>query len=387
MIIKYFTDNDLYKFSVMYAIQRLYPWSYVKYEFINRGDTKFPTGFAERLREEIAQMENLKMTKEEKRFMEKKCYFFDPVFMDFLEGYRYDASEVTVTQSDSGELSVVMEGYWYRTVLWEVPLMAIISELYFQMTNTAPADVEKRAVVKAKKLADIEADYSEFGTRRRFSFDVQDRVIGCLKENSGEYFKGTSNIYLAMKHDTTPIGTMPHEWFMYHGALYGYRAANIKGLEAWVEVFGGSLGITLTDTYTTDSFFESFSLKQAKLFDGLRCDSGDPIEFIDKTLDFYTKNRIEPESKTVVFSDSLNLDLVKRIKQHVNNRLHDTYGIGTFFSNDVGAKPINMVIKLTQVKSSPKGEYHQAVKLSDVLGKNTGNLKEIEICKMTLGLD
>lgn len=387
MIIKYFTDNDLYKFSVMYAIQRLYPWSYVKYEFINRGDTKFPIGFAERLREEIAQMENLKMTKEEKRFMEKKCYFFDPVFMDFLEGYRYDASEVTVTQSDSGELSVVMEGYWYRTVLWEVPLMAIISELYFQMTNTAPADVEKRAVVKAKKLADIEADYSEFGTRRRFSFDVQDRVIGCLKENSGEYFKGTSNIYLAMKHDTTPIGTMPHEWFMYHGALYGYRAANIKGLEAWVEVFGGSLGITLTDTYTTDSFFESFSLKQAKLFDGLRCDSGDPIEFIDKTLDFYTKNRIEPESKTVVFSDSLNLDLVKRIKQHVNNRLHDTYGIGTFFSNDVGAKPINMVIKLTQVKSSPKGEYHQAVKLSDVLGKNTGNLKEIEICKMTLGLD
>ena len=387
MIIKYFTDNDLYKFSVMYAIQRLYPWSYVKYEFINRGDTKFPIGFAERLREEIAQMENLKMTKEEKRFMEKKCYFFDPVFMDFLEGYRYDASELTVTQSDSGELSVVMEGYWYRTVLWEVPLMAIISELYFQMTNTAPADVEKRAVVKAKKLADIKADYSEFGTRRRFSFDVQDRVIGCLKENSGEYFKGTSNIYLAMKHDTTPIGTMPHEWFMYHGALYGYRAANIKGLEAWVEVFGGSLGITLTDTYTTDSFFESFSLKQAKLFDGLRCDSGDPIEFIDKTLDFYTKNRIEPESKTVVFSDSLNLDLVKRIKQHVNNRLHDTYGIGTFFSNDVGAKPINMVIKLTQVKSSPKGEYHQAVKLSDVLGKNTGNLKEIEICKMTLGLD
>ena len=114
------------------------------------------------------------------------------------------------------------------------------------------------------------------------------------------------------------------------------------------------LGITLTDTYTTDSFFESFSLKQAKLFDGLRCDSGDPIEFIDKTLDFYTKNRIEPESKTVVFSDSLNLDLVKRIKQHVNNRLHDTYGIGTFFSNDVGAKPINMVIKLTQVKKYRK---------------------------------
>lgn len=387
MIIKYFTDNDLYKFSVMYAIQRLYPWSYVKYEFINRGDTRFPEGFAERLKEEIKNMESLQMTREEKRFMEKKCYFFDPVFMDFLEGYRYDASEVCVNLSTDGELSVTVEGYWYRTVLWEVPLMAIISELYFQMTGTLPVDIESRAIPKAKQLAEIGADYSEFGTRRRFSFEVQDRVIGCLKSNSGEYFKGTSNIYLAMRHNTTPIGTMPHEWFMYHGALYGYRAANIKALEAWVDVFGGSLGITLTDTYTTDSFFESFSLKQAKLFDGLRCDSGDPIEFIDKTLDFYKQNRIEPESKTVVFSDSLNLEVVKRIKNHVGNRLHDTYGIGTFFSNDVGAKPLNMVIKLTQVKSSPKGEFHQAVKLSDVMGKNTGNQKEIAIAKMTLGLD
>lgn len=387
MIIKYFTDNDLYKFSVMYAIQRLYPWSYVKYEFINRGDTCFPEGFAARLKEELVNMESLKMTKAEKRFMEKKCYFFDPVFIDFLEGYRYDSSEVSVSLSEEGKLSISIEGYWYRTVLWEVPLMAIISELYFQMTATTPTDIEARAIPKAKKLAEIGADYSEFGTRRRFSFEVQDRVISCLKSNSGQFFKGTSNLYLAMLHNTTPIGTMPHEWFMYHGALYGYRAANMKALEAWVEVFGGSLGITLTDTYTTDSFFESFSLKQAKLFDGLRCDSGDPIAFIDKTLDFYKQNRIETESKTVVFSDSLNLEAVKRIKNHVSNRLHDTYGIGTFFSNDVGATPLNMVIKLTNVKSSPKGEFHQAVKLSDVMGKNTGNHKEIAIAKMTLGLD
>lgn len=388
MIIKYFTDNDLYKFSVMYAIQRLYPWSYVKYEFINRGDNHFPTGFADRLNEEIANMATLKMTKAEKQFIEKKCYFFDPVFIDFLEGYKYDPNEVKVSQNEAGELKVTVEGYWYRTVLWEVPLMAIISELYFQMHNESPVNVEERAVVKAKELAEIQADYSEFGTRRRFSFDVQDRVVKCLKENSKEYFKGTSNMYLAMKHDTTPIGTMPHEWFMYHGALYGYRAANMKALEAWVDVFGGSLGITLTDTYTTDSFFESFSLKQAKLFDGLRCDSGDPIEFIDKTLRFYKENRIETESKTIVFSDSLNIEAVKQIKNYVNNRLHDTYGIGTFFSNDVGVKPLNMVIKLTDVKSSSKlAEYHSAVKLSDVLGKNTGDKKEIEICKLTLGLE
>lgn len=386
MIINHFTDNDLYKFSVMHAIQRLYPWSYVKYAFFNRGKTDFPEGFADKLKKEVAAMASLKLSKEEKVYIEKRCYFFDPVFIDFLEGYRFDPNEVQIEQN-GGELKVVVEGFWYRTVLWEVPLMAIISELYFKISGIIPDNFGERTIEKAKALSEIEADYSEFGTRRRFSFDVQDQVVGLLKANSGDYFKGTSNVYLAMKHNTTPIGTMPHEWFMYHGALFGYRAANIKSLEAWVEVFGGSLGITLTDTYTTDSFFKSFSLKQAKLFDGVRCDSGDPIEFTEKTIDFYKKNRIDPTSKTVVYSDSLNIDTVKKIKETVNGRIHDTYGIGTFFSNDVGAKALNIVIKLTDIKARPQDEYLQAVKLSDVMGKNTGDHKEIEICKLTLGLE
>ena len=386
MIINHFTDNDLYKFSVMHAIQRLYPWSYVKYAFFNRGKTDFPEGFADKLKKEVAAMASLKLSKEEKAYIEKRCYFFDPVFIDFLEGYRFDPNEVQIEQN-GGELKVVVEGFWYRTVLWEVPLMAIISELYFKISGIIPDNFGERTIEKAKALSGIEADYSEFGTRRRFSFDVQDQVVGLLKANSGDYFKGTSNVYLAMKHNTTPIGTMPHEWFMYHGALFGYRAANIKSLEAWVEVFGGSLGITLTDTYTTDSFFKSFSLKQAKLFDGVRCDSGDPIEFTEKTIDFYKRNRIDPTSKTVVYSDSLNIDTVKKIKETVNGRIHDTYGIGTFFSNDVGAKALNIVIKLTDIKVRPQDEYLQAVKLSDVMGKNTGDHKEIEICKLTLGLE
>lgn len=387
MIIKYFTDNDLYKFSVMHAIQKLYPWSFVKYEFTNRGGTKFPEGFAERLREEIRSMANLKLTKEEKRFIEKRCYFFDPVFIDFLEGYRYDPEEIEIRQSPDGELKIVIEGYWYRTVLWEVPLMAIVSELYFQMKNVEPQELESKAIHKAQTLKEMRADFSEFGTRRRFSFDVQDKVVEILKREAGYCFKGTSNVYFAMKHNTTPIGTMPHEWFMYHGAIYGYRAANMKALEAWVDVFQGSLGITLTDTYTTDAFIESFSQKQAKLFDGVRWDSGDPIEFIDKVIKFYEETRIDPTSKTLVFSDSLNLELVKKIKKYVNGRVHDTYGIGTFLTNDVGAKALNMVIKLTDVKVNRKGKYHKAVKLSDTPGKNTGDAKEIALCKLTLGLE
>jgi len=386
MLIKHFTDNDLYKFSVMMAIQKLYPWAYVRYDFINRGGTQFPEGFAARLKEEVESMVKLKMTKTEKKYIEKRCYFFDPAFIDFLEGYQYDPEEVHITQ-EGGDLSVYIEGYWYRTVLWEVPLMAIISELYFIMTGGVPLDVEKKAEQKALALTEIEADYSDFGTRRRFSFDVQDKVVGALKENSGEYFKGTSNVYLAMKYNTTPIGTMPHEWFMFHGAIFGYRAANMKALEAWVDVFQGSLGITLTDTYTTDSFFQSFSLKQAKLFDGVRHDSGDPLVFADKAIRFYEENRIEPVSKTLVFSDSLNLETVKRIKEYVNGRMHDTYGIGTFFSNDVGVKPLNIVIKLTEIKATKKTKYLHAVKLSDVNGKHTGNEKEIQLAKLTLDIE
>lgn len=385
MIIKYFTDNDLYKFSVMHAIQRLYPWSHVRYEFINRGQTAFPDGFDKRLKEEVEKMANLRLTKEERRFIEKRCYFFDPVFFDFLEGYRYNPAEIRISQN-GGDLKITIEGYWYRTVLWEVPLMALISELYFKMSGVKPENIN-RAVEKAKSLTDLQADYSEFGTRRRFSFDVQDKVVELLKSNSGNNFKGTSNVYLAMKHNTIPIGTMPHEWFMYHGALFGYRAATSLSLDAWVKVYNGSLGITLTDTYTTDSFLKSFSLQQAKLFDGIRCDSGDPIPFIDKVIQFYQSNRIDPASKTIVFSDSLNIERVREIKSYVKDRIHDTYGIGTFFSNDVGAKPLNIVIKLSHVKANPDEEYLRAIKLSDVTGKNTGNEKEIEIAKQTLGIE
>lgn len=386
MIVKHFTDNDLYKFSVMMAIQKLYPWAYVRYEFTDRNDTIYPEGFAERLKKEVVSMSKLKMTKTEKKYIQRRCYFFDPAFIDLMEGYQYDPEEVHITQ-ENGHLRVYIEGYWYRTVLWEVPLLAIISELYFEMMGATPQNVEVKTKEKAIALAQLKADYSDFGTRRRFSFAIHDQVVGILKENSGEYFKGTSNMYLAMKYNIIPIGTMPHEWFMYHGALFGYRAANMKALEAWVDVFQGSLGITLTDTYTTDSFFQTFSLKQAKLFDGIRCDSGDVLEFTDKAIRFYTENRIDPASKTIVYSDSLNIEEVKRIKKHIEGKVHDTYGIGTFFSNDVGVKPLNIVIKLAEIKPNKNAEFLHAVKLSDVSGKHTGNAKEIDLIKLTLGIE
>lgn len=383
MIIRDFTDNDLYKFTTMNAIQKKFPTAEVIYRFINRGETQFPKGFADALRQEVNAMQNLSLSPEAEEFIRKKCYYFDPVFIDLLKGFRFNPEEVRITQT-GGQLDVEVEGLWYRTVLWEVPLMAIISELYFKMTGQKPDNYEIRAIEKAMNFVAIDAHVSEFGTRRRFSFDVQNRIVELLKEEMGNKLDGTSNVFLAMQHNLTPIGTHPHEWFMYHGAHYGYQMANAIGMENWVDVYQGCLGIALTDTYTTDNFFKSFNTKFSKLFDGVRWDSGDPLVFTDKALKHYTEHRIDPKSKTIVYSDALDLEKVKEIKSYVKGRMRDTYGIGTYLTNDVGVKPLNMVIKLVAAKTKTNMEYVPTVKLSDVNGKHTGDNKEIEMCLKTI---
>jgi nicotinate phosphoribosyltransferase len=230
MIIKDFTDNDLYKFTTMNAVQKKFPAAEVVYKFVNRGKTQFPAGFDKALRQEVDAMTALTLSDEAEQFIRRRCYFFDPVFIDLLKGYRFNPNEVMIKQTN-GDLEVEIKGLWYRTVLWEVPLMAIISELYFQTTGQHPDNYIHRAIEKAKAFAQLGAEISEFGTRRRFSFEVQDQIVGILKEHTGKYLNGTSNVYLAMKHNLTTIGTHPHEWFMYHGAHYGYRMANAIALE------------------------------------------------------------------------------------------------------------------------------------------------------------
>src|SRR5690606_29700947 len=155
------------------------------------------------------------------------------------------------------------------------------------------------------------------------------RIVEILKVHLNTKLQGTSNLFLAMKHQLTPMGTHPHEWFMYHGAHFGYRKANEIAMENWVEVYQGNLGIALTDTFTTDNFLECFNTKYAKLYDGVRWDSGDPLVFTDKVLRHYASNRIDPKSKKIVYSDALDIEKVKAIKTHVNGRINDSYGIGT----------------------------------------------------------
>jgi len=385
-IIRSIIDNDLYKFTMQQAVVKLFEWFKVKYAFINRGKTEFPEGFDLRLRQELKKMEKLALTNKEADFLSKRT-FLGPTYIDFLRSYRYDSSEIGITQ-DGGDLTVTISGYWYRTILWEVPLMALISELYFQMTGEEIDDRKKREKnnhEKGKKFYQHSMKVADFGTRRRYSFDNQLEVVTDLQEvfdNGKPFLIGTSNVYIAMLRGLTPIGTHAHEWFMFHATVYGYQMANTKALENWVEVYQGDLGIALTDTYTTDVFFKTFNTKYSKLFDGVRHDSECPYTFTDKSVAHYKSQKIEPLSKTIVYSDGLNTDLAVEINDYCKGKIKDSYGIGTHFTNDVGVKALNMVIKITQVLVN--GIWVDAVKLSDSETKHTGTKEEVKLCKDTL---
>ena len=384
-------DNDLYKFSMQQAVHTRYPRAEVEYVFINRDreGTPFPEGFAEAFRAEIEKMARLKLSREEKKYLAEVCYFLTPVYLDYLESYRFDPDEVRISQ-EGGELSILIKGPWYRTILWEVPILAIISELYYVMTHAEPVSKPQQHSInirKARTLAENQIKYAEFGTRRRFSSEAHRALIRDLLDEPDTTLVGTSNVFLARQFGIKPIGTLAHEWFMFHAVLYGYQMANPAAIDAWVSVYQGDLGIALTDTFTTDVFLSTFDTMSAKLFDGVRHDSGDPMEFVDKIIRHYEKLHIDPITKTIVFSDSLDIDKAVAIHKYCRNRIRDSYGIGTNLTNDVGVTPLNIVIKLSRCRKSAGKHWHHTVKLSDDPGKHTGQKGEIDYCKTLLSRD
>jgi nicotinate phosphoribosyltransferase len=388
-------DTDTYKFSMQQGYMFKYPNIRGRYGLIVRDGREFPEGFGDELRRIVNEFRGIRLAKGEKDFLREKCYYLSPAYLDFLYGYSYDPSEVTIKQ-DGSRLSIFAEGYLYRTTLWEVPLMATISELYFQSTKQVPfpdapagTDVWETASAinrkKAEDLADLDVYYSEFGTRRRYSSANQDRVINDLNRYGRGHMLGTSNMYYAMKYNLIPMGTIAHEWYMMHGALFGYTMANLLATDAWIDVYKGDLGTALPDTYTTDVFLKTFSTKYAKLHDGLRQDSNDPIAFLNKAEARYKELRVSPLMKMILFSDNLNsIEKIARIKAACTNRVIDRYGIGTWFTHDLGLKPMNMVIKLLAVDAG--NGWINTVKLSDDLSKNTGDGEEVSLCKKVLGI-
>src|SRR5690606_10137704 len=295
-------------------------------------------GFGMALQAAVAALAKLRLTEREKSYFATTCPYIDPTYFDFLQGYRYDPAEVHIEQH-GGELTIAIAGYWYRTILWEVPIMSLICELYYQLTDQVRQPDEQVMATARRKIeryGQLRVTIAEFGTRRRHSYAVHRLVVQALRAAGEGTFIGTSNVHMAMLNQTKPIGTHAHEWFMFHAAKYGFKMANLLGLEHWSDVYRGDLGIALSDTYTTDVFFTQFDKKLTKLFDGVRHDSGDPLVFADKTIAHYQQKGIDPLSKTIISSDGLNDEKVTRIAGYCRDRIGISFGVGTNFTNDVG---------------------------------------------------
>jgi nicotinate phosphoribosyltransferase len=382
-IINSVLDTDLYKISMGNMVMMKFPNLKVRYRFIDRNNIIYPEGFDKELTKQIKIMENLCLTGQEKAFLKEKCDYLSPVYLDFLKGYRFDSNEVIAKQDREGKLTIDIEGYWYRTIYWEVPLMALVSELYFKMTGQTAKINEQKDIEKVKLFEKHNAYFADMGTRRRYSFDNHERIVKLFKEESNHTFVGTSNVYLGMKYDLPILGTYGHELVMVHGALYGYKMANSLTMKNWLDIYDeGKIGTVLPDTYTTDSFLKSFNYKYASLFRNIRHDSGDPFNFTDKVIENYKKLGIDPMTKSIIFSDGLNPKLACEIKEYCVGKIKSSFGLGTNFTNDVDVKPLNIVIKISEVLVN--GEWYDAVKLSDTPGKNTGNEDEVDICKKVL---
>lgn len=388
-IIRSILDTDLYKFTTSYAYSKLFPRAFGEFEFVDRNNLHFPAGFDKLVRRELESMADLFLTKEEELFLKNKLPYLPPTYIDFLKGYRFDPAEVEVEMTD-GKLSIRSSGLLYRITFWETPILAIVSELYFREMGVTP-DVEymeRRLIEKATLMREHGIVFSLFGMRRRFSFGVEDRITELLKLHSGCNFFGTSNVYLAYKHNLNPSGTHPHEWVQFHGSIYGYKMANYMAMENWINVYDGDLGTVLTDTFTTDVFLRNFSKKHAALFTSLRQDSGDPFAFTDKAIRRYEELRINPKLKYIVFSDSLDVEKALKIKNYCGDKIGASFGIGTNLTNDVGNEnvPLNIVMKLFRCKMTEKESWQHCIKLSDVDGKHTGSPDEIKLALQTLGI-
>ena len=389
-IIQSVLDTDLYKFTTSYAYSKLYPRAYGQFRFIDRGKTTYPQGFAEELKKELKEMSKLALTKDEASFLSRELPYLPPTYIDFVRGFRFDPEEVKVEQDAEGHLSIIAEGLLYRVTLWETPILALVSELYYKMLGAQPdmEYTERTIISKARKLAEHGITFSMFGMRRRFSAAIEDRVTELLKEHAAGYLFGTSNVYYAYKHGLRVSGTHPHEWIQFHGAMFGYKMANYMAMEDWINVYDGDLGTVLTDTYTTDVFMRNFSKKHAMLFTSLRHDSGDPLQFTEKVIARYRELRVDPTIKYIIVSDGLDPERAIEIANYCKGRIGASFGIGTNFSNDVGngVRPMNIVMKLWKCKMTEKERWNPCVKLSDVDGKHTGEPEEIELAQRTLGL-
>ena len=394
-IIAHFTDDDLYKFTMCCAVIDNFPRARVRYSFTDRDGTRYPKGFADLVMEQVAMLETLVITEEEIDFMKRSCPYIPHWFYNYLKGYRFNRQWVTAHQDEQGHLYVDFEGSWAETILLEVKVLAIISELYYQVTDqTSKLDYEayyRKSYRKAERLLEAGCIFSDFGTRRRASFQAEETAVQALKDcnTNGQWkgkFVGTSNVYLAMKYNLTPVGTMAHEFVSAIDGMYGPQMANHIAMNSWRQTFRGALGTYLYDTFGWEIFSLNFSEDFANLFKGLRVDSGDNRDQLQKIAEKYHALGIDPCTKQVIFSNALDTDQAIAIQDYASAYCQPSFGIGTHFTNDFeGIKPLNIVIKLTAAKITEAWPfYNDTCKLSEDPGKHTGKPDVIERFKAAL---
>lgn len=372
-IINSLLDTDLYKFTMQQTVYHQFPNAQeVEFSFKCRTPNVDLVSLMDDINKEVDHLCTLTFTAEELKFLGSHR-FIKSDYIDFLTLFRLQRKYVKITAISDTEIDVAVKGPWLHTIPFEIYLLSIINELYFRRNyggnneaNWAMGEEklsEKIALLQSRdNLEDFR--FSDFGTRRRFSFAWQDHVIGRLKKEVPNSFTGTSNVYFAWKHGLTPIGTMAHEYLQACQALGPrLRDSQTFALNTWVNEFRGDLGIALTDVVGMDAFLRDFDLFFCKLFDGVRHDSGDPYEWTDKILAHYKKMRINAKEKSLVYSDGLNFPKAIDLYETYRGQARLFFGIGTNLTNDLGPKALNIVIKMVSCNGSP------VAKLSDSEGK------------------
>ncbi|MFN8752537.1 MAG: nicotinate phosphoribosyltransferase [Betaproteobacteria bacterium] len=360
MIIRSLLDTDLYKFTMMQVVLHQFPGAQVEYRVKCRSPWADLGRHAAAIREQVRALCGLRFSREELDYL-RGLRFMKSDFVDLLRLFQLDEGYIDIREAPevAGGLDITIRGPWLHTILFEVPVLAIVSETAMAHQHPAAdhAEGERRLrhkMQRVKEYPDAEFRISDFGTRRRFSRHWQEQVVTTLKDSLGARFTGTSNLYLAMRLAMVPLGTMAHEYLQACQAV-GPRLRDSQrfAFDKWAEEYRGDLGIALTDVCGMDAFLRDFDLFFCKLFDGVRHDSGDPFEWGEKMIAHYQRMRVDPRTKTFVFSDSLNVPLCIDLYERFRGRCRPAFGLGTNLTNDLGHPALQIVIKMTRCNGQP----------------------------------
>ncbi len=367
MVIKSLLDTDLYKFTMMQVVLHHFPAAQVEYRYKCRTQGVNLRPYLDEIRQEIHALCQLRFEPNELDYL-KSLRFIKSDFIDFLGLFHLPEKCIEVSEGElPGEIAISVKGSWLHTILFEIPVLAIVNEVYFRNVCTDPdwAEGRKRLQTKMKLVLDAtdlaEFRVAEYGTRRRFSHVWHEEVVTTMKAQMGEHFAGTSNVWFAMKHGVLPLGTMAHEYLQACQALGPrLRETQVFALETWAKEYRGDLGIALSDVYGLEAFLRDFDMYFCKLFDGARHDSGDPFEWGERMIAHYTANRVDARTKTLIFSDALTFPRAIELTRRFAGRCRTAFGIGTNLTNDLGHEPLQIVMKMIRCNGQPVAKVSDA---------------------------